>query len=197
MRHDELTIRPGRSRSGANLSGGRDRRRGFTFIELLATIVLIAVIMPVAMRSIGLCTRLAGQSRRQMEAASLAKAKLTELIVTNYTLQDKEMAVLVDLGVHYSSDLVKVERVTREVAAEVMREVPGGVPGFVPFIRYNTFGDSSIGFTTILRAQSFVDQYLVKHEFIMRVHARYAREGIVIPYPIRAINTDQEKRGEG
>jgi len=57
-------------------------RGGFTFMELLATIVLIAVIMPVAMRSIGLCTRLAGQSRRQMEAASLAKAKLTELIVT-------------------------------------------------------------------------------------------------------------------
>jgi len=57
-------------------------RGGFTFMELLATIVLIAVIMPVAMRSIGLCTRLAGQSRRQMQAASLAKAKLTELIVT-------------------------------------------------------------------------------------------------------------------
>jgi prepilin-type N-terminal cleavage/methylation domain-containing protein len=62
--------------------GGRGRRRGFTFIELLATVVLIAVIMPVAMRSIGLCTRVGGQSRRQMEAASLARAKLTELIVT-------------------------------------------------------------------------------------------------------------------
>jgi len=61
---------------------GSDRRGGFTFIELLATIVLIAVIMPVAMRSIGLCTRLAGQSRRQMEAVSLAKAKLTELVVS-------------------------------------------------------------------------------------------------------------------
>ena len=82
MRHDESKIRSGRSRPGANLRGGRDRRRGFTFIELLATIVLIAVIMPVAMRSIGLCTRLAGQSRRQMEAVSLAKAKLTELIVS-------------------------------------------------------------------------------------------------------------------
>lgn len=58
------------------------KRGGFTFMELLATIVLIAVIMPVAMRSIGLCTRLASQSRRQMEAASLAKAKLTELIAT-------------------------------------------------------------------------------------------------------------------
>jgi len=52
---------------------------GFTFIELLATVVLIGIIMPVAMRSIGLCTRLGGHSRRQIEAASLARTKLTEL----------------------------------------------------------------------------------------------------------------------
>jgi prepilin-type N-terminal cleavage/methylation domain-containing protein len=58
------------------------RLGGFTFIELLATVVLIAVIMPVAMRSIGLCTRLGGLSRRQIEAASLAEAKMTDLIVT-------------------------------------------------------------------------------------------------------------------
>jgi prepilin-type N-terminal cleavage/methylation domain-containing protein len=59
-----------------------NRTSGFTFIELLATVVLIAIIMPVAMRSIGLCTRLGGLSRRQIEAASLAKAKMTELTVT-------------------------------------------------------------------------------------------------------------------
>ena len=55
--------------------------KGFTFIELLATVVLIAVIMPVAMGGISLCTSLAGQSRRQIEAATLAKTKLTELAV--------------------------------------------------------------------------------------------------------------------
>lgn len=121
--------------------------------------------------------------------------KLTELIVTNYTLQEKDMAVLVDVGVHYDSDLAKVERVTCEVAAEVMKEVPGGVPDFIPFIRYHTFGDYRINFTTILRAQTFVDQYIVKHEFIKRIHERYAREGIVIPYPIRALNFEQETRG--
>jgi prepilin-type N-terminal cleavage/methylation domain-containing protein len=55
---------------------------GFTFIELLATVVLIGLIMPVAMHSIGLCTRMAGLSRKQVEAASLAKMKLTELTVT-------------------------------------------------------------------------------------------------------------------
>jgi prepilin-type N-terminal cleavage/methylation domain-containing protein len=60
----------------------RSRPGGFTFIEMLATVVLIAIIMPVAMHSIGLCTRLAGQSRREVEAASLAKTKLTDLTVT-------------------------------------------------------------------------------------------------------------------
>jgi len=125
----------------------------------------------------------------------IPNAKLTEMIVTNYTLKEKDMAVLVGMGVHYGSDLKKVERVTCEVAAAVMREVPGGVPDFTTFIRYHTYGESSINFTTIQRDQTFVDQYIVKHEFIKRIHERFAKEGIVIPYPIRALNYEQEKRG--
>ncbi|MBU1752353.1 mechanosensitive ion channel family protein, partial [bacterium] len=67
------------------------------------------------------------------------------------------------------------------------------VSEFEPFIRYHTFDDSSINFTVILRAKEFVDQYLLKHEFIKRLHERYGKEGIVIPYPIRAINYSQEE----
>lgn len=122
-------------------------------------------------------------------------AKLIQTIVTNYYLPDKELAVLVNVGVHYNSDLKKVEKVTCEVARQIMKEVTGGVAAFEPFIRYHTFADSSINFTVILRAKEFVDQYLVKHEFIKRLHERYAKEGIVIPYPIRAINYTQEGAG--
>jgi prepilin-type N-terminal cleavage/methylation domain-containing protein len=57
----------------------RHRFGGFTFIELLATVVLIGIIMPVAMHSIALCASLGGQARRQIEAASLARTRLTEL----------------------------------------------------------------------------------------------------------------------
>lgn len=119
--------------------------------------------------------------------------KLTKTIITNFYMPDKELAVLINLGVHYNSDLKKVEKVTCEVAKEVMEKVQGGVPGFEPFIRYHTFSDFSINFTVILRAKEFVDQYLVKHEFVKRLHERYAKEGIIIPYPIRAINYEQEK----
>ncbi len=120
--------------------------------------------------------------------------KLAKAIITNFYLPDKEMAVLINIGVHYDSDLVKVEKVTCEVAKEVMKEVQGGVAGFDPFIRYHTFDAFSINFTVILRALEFVDQYLIKHEFIKRLHRRYAKEGIIIPYPIRAINYEQEKK---
>ncbi|HPC93911.1 MAG TPA: type II secretion system protein [Sedimentisphaerales bacterium] len=55
---------------------------GFTFVELLATVVLIGIIMPVAMRTISLCTALAGRSRREIEAVSLASTKLAELVAS-------------------------------------------------------------------------------------------------------------------
>jgi small-conductance mechanosensitive channel len=114
-------------------------------------------------------------------------AKLAQAIVVNHHLPSQDLAVLVQVGVDYASDLSHVERVVGEVGREVMAEVPGGVAGFEPFIRYHTFADSSINFTVILRAQEFVDQYLVKHEFIKRLHARFTQEGIVIPFPIRTI----------
>ena len=120
-------------------------------------------------------------------------SKLASAIVTNYYQPEQEMAVLVQVGVSYKSDLKKVEEVTIEVGKEIMREVEGGVPDFEPFIRYHTFDDSSINFTVILRTTEYVGQYLIKHEFIKRLHKRYNKEGIVIPFPIRTIHMDQGK----
>jgi small-conductance mechanosensitive channel len=114
-------------------------------------------------------------------------AKLAQAIVVNHHLPSADLAVLVEVGVDYASDLRHVERVVVDVGREVMRDVPGGVPEFEPFIRYHTFGDSSINFTAILRAKEFVDQYVIKHEFVKRLHARFNDEGIVIPFPIRTI----------
>ena len=122
----------------------------------------------------------------------IPNSKLASAVVTNYDLIEKQMSVLVQVGVSYDSDLERVEEVTVDVARETMREVEGGVPEHEPFIRYHTFGDSSINFTVILRAREFVDQYPVKHEFIKRLHKRYKEEGIEIPFPIRTVYMKQE-----
>ncbi len=120
----------------------------------------------------------------------IPNTKLAQAIVTNYNLPSQDLALLVEVGVDYRSDLWKVEQVTCAVAKEVMREVPGGVPEFEPVIRYNTFGESSVNFTVVLHAKTFVDQYLVKHELIKRLHRRYVQEQITIPFPIRTLITE-------
>ena len=112
---------------------------------------------------------------------------LASAIVTNFDQPDPETAVLMQVAVAYDSDLAQVEHVTVEVARGVLKEVPGGVASFEPFIRYHTFGDSGIGFTVILRAKRLVEQHLLKHEFVKRLHARYAEDGIRIPFPTRTV----------
>lgn len=123
----------------------------------------------------------------------IPNTKITQAIVTNYHLPDKEVMVTLDLGVHYNSDLAYVEKVTLDVAQEVVKDVAQAVAGFEPLMHYHSFGESSIGFTVIFRVQDINAQGILKHEFIKRLHKRFKKEGMVIPYPIRAINYAQEK----
>ncbi|MBI4376622.1 MAG: mechanosensitive ion channel family protein [Elusimicrobia bacterium] len=115
-------------------------------------------------------------------------SKLAQSVIVNYHEPDKEIAALVEVGVSHDSDLERVERVTIDVAREVMRETPGGVAGFEPAIRFHTFADSSINFTVVMRAREFADRFLIKHEFIKRLHGRYRQEGIEIPFPQRVVH---------
>ncbi len=105
--------------------------------------------------------------------------------VTNFFYTVSELAVPVSVSAQYMTDLTKVEAVTLEVAWDVQKSVDGAVPGIEPLLRYQGFGESGINFTVVLRAKDFSSTALVKHEFIRRLHQRYLKEGIVIPYPTR------------
>ncbi len=118
--------------------------------------------------------------------------KLVSSHVTNFYLPESELAVLVNVGVAYQSDLEKVEKVTIEVAKEVLQQTEGAVKEFEPFIRYNAFAESSITFTVILRAKEYAAQYLIVHEFIKRLHRRYQFEGIEIPFTTRTVHLRSE-----
>ncbi len=122
----------------------------------------------------------------------IPNTKLIGGVITNYSLIDKEMAVLVEVGVHYDSDLKKVERVTVEVAREILKKVHGAVPTFEPLVRFHTFSETRINFTAVLRAKEFVDGHLVKHEFIKALQDRYRAEGITIPFPARPVEISKE-----
>ncbi|MEU3184788.1 mechanosensitive ion channel family protein [Streptomyces sp. NPDC006923] len=117
----------------------------------------------------------------------IPNSKLASTIMTNYHRPEQQMSLLIQVAVAYSSDLDQVERVTTEVAEKVMAEVEGGVPDHVPAVRFHTFTEAGIGFTVILRVLEFGDQYVIKHNFIKRLHERYRAEGIEIPVPGRTV----------
>lgn len=127
----------------------------------------------------------------------IPNAKLAQSRILNYHLPIEELSVLVPVGVSYSSDLERVERITLEVAKEIMKTHPAGVPDFEPAIRYNSFGDFSINFNVILRCKQAGDRFLLIHDFIKKLHKRYKEEGIEIPFPIRTVylyNMDKDKK---
>ncbi|GGZ72522.1 mechanosensitive ion channel family protein [Paraglaciecola chathamensis] len=118
---------------------------------------------------------------------------LSQSKVINYYYPEKELSVPVDVGVHYDSDLEHVERVTLEVAKDILHSHKWGISDYDTFVVFHTFDSSSINFTVMLRAEEYFNRFFIKSAFIKALHARYRQEGIVIPYPIRAINTEQEK----
>jgi small-conductance mechanosensitive channel len=116
-------------------------------------------------------------------------AKLASTIVTNYSLPEPQMSLLISVGVSYDSDPDHTEQILVEEATRAAKEVEGLLSDPPPFVRFIPgFGDSSLNFTLICRVATFVDQYLVQHELRKRILARFRREGITIPFPQRDIH---------
>jgi type II secretory pathway pseudopilin PulG len=61
---------------------GLTQEKGFTLVEILATFVLIALIIPVVMEGISLSMKLGIKSKKQIEAAALAETKLAEFVLS-------------------------------------------------------------------------------------------------------------------
>jgi small-conductance mechanosensitive channel len=122
----------------------------------------------------------------------IPNSNLSDTKIINYFYPEKELSVPVEVSVHYDSDLEHVEKVTLEVARDILKSHEYGVESYNTFVLFHTFDSSSINLTVMLRAKEYFNRFFIKSAFIKALHRRYKEEGIVIPYPIRAINTAQE-----
>ncbi|WP_074572092.1 mechanosensitive ion channel family protein [Selenomonas ruminantium] len=114
--------------------------------------------------------------------------KIASSIITNYSMPRHDILIKIPVGVAYNSDLEKVEEVTLDVARQVLTQLNERLDkDRQPAVRFYNFGDSSIDFNVLLHSARFDNQFLLKHEFIKALTARYREEGIEIPFPIRTI----------
>ena len=58
----------------------RGKYRGFTLVEVLATLMLLGIVMPVAMKGVSIALAAAEKARHTAEAATLAETKLNDLL---------------------------------------------------------------------------------------------------------------------
>ena len=124
--------------------------------------------------------------------------KLSQSIVTNYYLPEKRMSLLIPVGVSYSSDPERVERILVEEAKKAVGDIQGLLGDPEPFVRFIPgFGESSLDFTLICQVREFVDQYVAQHELRKRIFRRFKLEGIEIPFPHRTVYLREEKDWKG
>jgi general secretion pathway protein I len=74
-------VKHARNRVSTRVPGrGTSRARAFTLIEVLATLVLIGIVLPVAMKGATMAMQAASGARHQAEAATMGEAKLNQMI---------------------------------------------------------------------------------------------------------------------
>ncbi|MGA3066684.1 MAG: prepilin-type N-terminal cleavage/methylation domain-containing protein [Tepidisphaeraceae bacterium] len=58
------------------------RRSGFTLVEVLVTLMFLAITLPAIMQGISLATKVGAQTVKRTEAAGLAQSQLAEIVST-------------------------------------------------------------------------------------------------------------------
>jgi len=121
---------------------------------------------------------------------------MAKAVIINYSLPELRVSLSIPVRVSYGSDPSKVEKVILDVTREAAQE---GVPGLLldppPGVTLTPgFGDSSLDFTLNLNVRQFEDQVPVQSELRKRILARFAKEGIAIPFPTRTIGLDPATR---
>lgn len=123
----------------------------------------------------------------QNNVAIVPNSKLATSIVINYHLPVTDLAIALNIGISYNSDIEHVEKVTKQTALKVLNELK--IDSLEePVMRINTFGDSSINFSLIVFLKEYGDQNQVKHILYKAIHKAYKEEHIEIPYPIRTVH---------
>lgn len=114
---------------------------------------------------------------------------LVNSVVTNFTTGTPELNIVVTLGVSYESSLPRVREVCLDECRRIAADLPDSVVArsFEPVVLFSRFADSNVEFWAVMRAKDRVAGIRLTSEMVMRLHERFAREGIVMNYPVRQV----------
>lgn len=104
--------------------------------------------------------------------------------VINWTLSNNNRRIEVIVGVAYGSDITKVESLLSDVLTthpDVMQAPP-------PAVFVHNFNDSSVDFRLLFWVADNNKRFDLKSKVMNAVYARFAKEGVEIPFPQRDVH---------
>ena len=104
--------------------------------------------------------------------------------VTNWTLGDRSMRLIIPIGVAYGSDVETVMRILMAVAEEsdqVLKDPQ-------PMVLFLNFGESSLDFQLRVWIADFNDRRIIQSALIREIDQRFRAEGVEIPFPQRDLH---------
>jgi type II secretory pathway pseudopilin PulG len=128
----------------ANPYGARRRRAcasaGFTLAEVLAALMFMAIVIPVAMQGLHIASRAGQVAERKREAARVAERVLNENLVTTNSIQSAQSGVVQELDREYRWTL-RTERWTEATMQLMSVEVTFPVQGEDYTVRLSTLAN--------------------------------------------------------
>ena len=121
--------------------------------------------------------------------------KLSQSVVTNFSLPEKRMSLQVRVSVSYESDPDKIEAILNDEAGKAVGQVEGLLADPAPAVHLIPgFGASSLDFTLNCQIEDAINQGKIVHELRKRIFKRLKEEGIEIPFPQQIVHLREEKR---
>jgi len=128
-------------RFNRKLTRARHRTDAFTLAEVLAALVFMAIVIPVAMQGLSIASRAGAVAERKREAARVAERLLNESVVTTNWNQSTQSGVVQELDREYRWKL-RSERWTESTMQLLSVEVTFPVQGKDYAVQLSTLVES-------------------------------------------------------
>ena len=113
----------------------------------------------------------------------IPNAELAQAVITDFYLPAPDLGFGIDVLVNFDADPARVMEILVEEAREVQKANDGVVKDQPPHARLAAIEPYALRFNVSIRLKEYVAQYSVQQDLLLRIVARFRREGIRIPYP--------------
>lgn len=118
----------------------------------------------------------------EYQIVTIPNNKITTNIIINYSMPDPKLKMTIPISVAYGSDIDKVTRILYEIANDAIAKEDWLLPDPKPAVFFIEFAASELKFIVQIWSKAYNTPNEVKDCINRRVNARFAEEGIEIPF---------------